>query len=291
MKAGYSLPEMEKTLDCNNAVTVSDMHCGCRLGLVPYGVKRIKLDDGGWYVPSPFQRLVAAKWHEFWTEFVPRVVRGEPYAIIVNGDTTDGVHHNSVTQISHNPVDQARIAKACLEPLIDRKECVGYFHIRGTEAHVGPSGNLEERLAEELGAKPNKEGQYARYDLWINIGGKCLTHILHHIGTTGSQAYEATAVHKELVEEYAESGRWGEKPPQMIVRSHRHRFIETSVPTSMGGAHAIVTPGWQGRTPFSYKIPGGRLSTPQFGGIVIRQGDEDAYFREKVWTIKRSDTE
>jgi hypothetical protein len=51
-----------------------------------------------------------------------------------------------------------------------------------------------------------------------------------------------------------------------------------------------VTPCWQGKTPFVWKIPGGRLSTPQFGGIVIRWADE-LFVRPKVWTVDRSKTE
>lgn len=274
-----------------NAVVISDLHCGCRLGLVPWGTRKIALDDGGSYEPSRFQRWVADRWHEFHTEFVPHITKGEDYVVIVNGDALDGNHHDSTTQISHNPVDQHRIAMMCLEPIVTAKRCVGYYHIRGTEAHSGKSGHLEESLAKSLGAKHNADGQHARYDLWLNVGNKCLVHILHHIGTSGSQAYEATAVHKELVEEYAEAGRWGDKPPQMIVRSHRHRFIETSIPTQHGKAHAIVTPAWQGKTPFAHRAAGCRLSEPQFGGIVIRQGDEDAYFRELVWHIGRSKPE
>ena len=35
----------------------------------------------------------------------------EPYAVLINGDSLDGVHHNSTTQISHNLGDQAFIAE------------------------------------------------------------------------------------------------------------------------------------------------------------------------------------
>lgn len=276
-------------MQCRNLVIVADTHCGCQTGLVPHGVRRIPLDEGGFYTPSPMQRKISQYWHEFWTEFVPSVCQGEPFALCVNGDALDGVHHGSVTQISHNLVDQANIARACFEPIIAQADAL--YWIRGTEAHVGASGQAEEALAKSLGAEPNEIGQSARYDLWISVGGRVLTHIMHHIGTTGSQAYEATAVHKELVEEYAEAGRWGQRAPQMIVRAHRHRMIATTIPTQHGLAHAIVTPGWQGKTPFTWKIPGARLATPQFGGVVVRAGDEVGYYREKHWTIERSRTE
>jgi hypothetical protein len=274
-------------MQCRNLVVVSDLHCGCRLGLTPPSTDAIPLDDGGFYQPSGFQRTVAEWWREFFEEFVPSIVKREKWALCVNGDAIEGVHHNSVTQISHNLADQAAIARMCLEPYVAKAKG-GYYHIRGTEAHVGSSCQEEERLARDLGAIPNDEGQRARYDLWVNVGDSIPTHILHHIGVTGSQAYEATAVQKELVEEYAEAGRWNLIEPRMIVRSHRHRMITTAIPVRDGLAHAIVTPGWQGKTPHCYKSAGARITTPVFGGIIIRAGAEVGYYRERHWNIERS---
>jgi hypothetical protein len=151
-------------------------------------------------------------------------------------------------------------------------------------------------LAKSVGAIPNEDGQYARWDLWKSIGPDKLVHFLHHIGTTGSQAYEATAVHKELVEEFVEAARWRRQAPDAIVRSHRHRHFEVSISTGTPSgetsrALAIVTPAWQGKTPFVWKIPGGRLSTPQFGGVVIRYAHNRLFADAKVWTVDRSKTE
>jgi hypothetical protein len=279
--------------DVNNVVVVSDTHFGCKLGLCP--PEGCSLDDGGRYKPSVLQSKMWKMWRIFWDEFVPDATRNEPYAVIFNGDAVDGVHHNSTTQISHNLEDQAKLAESVLGPIAENCKG-GYYHIRGTEAHVGKSAREEERLARILGAVPNDEGQHARYDLWKYIGDNKLIHALHHIGTTGSQAYEATAVHKELVESFAEAGRWRNTPPDVCVRSHRHRYIKVSIPVGhtegseqhTGEAYSVVTPCFQGKTPFVWKIPGGRLSTPQWGGIVIRWSQGELYVRPKVWTVERS---
>jgi hypothetical protein len=272
-----------------NLVVISDTHCGCKLAVMPRS--GAALDDAGTYMPSEFQQVLIGYWEEFWNEFVPDATHGEPFAVVHNGDAIDGVHHNSVTQISNNLRDQAAIAKGLLKPIVNM--CEGrYYHIRGTEAHVGKSAQDEERLAEDLGAVKNSQGQHARYDLWIQVG-QGLVHLLHHIGTTGSQAYESTAVHKELVESFTEAGRWGQRPPDIVVRSHRHRMIETNIPTEHGKARAVVTPAWQGKTPFVWKIPGGRLCQPQFGGLVIKwsESENTLWIKERVWSIKRSPTE
>ncbi len=274
-----------------NVIVVSDLHAGCRLGLCPIG--GVQLDDGGRYEPSELQQKVYSWWREFWLEWVPMVCRDEPFAVVMNGDAMDGVHHGSVTQISHNLVDQERCAFELLKPIVNF--CEGrYFHIRGTEAHGGKSGQMEERLAEKLGAIPDKDGRFARWELYLKIG-EALAHITHHIGTCGSLAYETSAVQKELEQSFVEAARWGQEPVNVIVRSHRHRNIETRFRARIRNrptfATACVTAGWQLKTPFVYKIVGGRVTLPQIGGSLIRYGDEDIYTRHQVWEIDRPMTE
>lgn len=272
----------------NHIVYVSDTHSGCGVALCPDSVR---LDDGGEYRPSKFQKKIGAMWDEFWGEFVPETTHGEPFIVVHNGDAIDGAHHDSVTQITNNLGIQGDIAYDILKPVVEA--CEGrYYHIRGTEAHVGKSAQEEERLARRLGAIPNQEGQYARYDLWLRLGNT-LIHSLHHVGSTGSQAYEATAVHKEMTEMFIEAARWGQAAPDIMVRSHRHRSIKITIPTVKGIAQAVVTPCWQGKTPYAWKIPGARLSTPQFGGVVVSWAPRSklSFTREKVWTVDPSPIE
>lgn len=275
-----------KAKGINNLVIVSDLHCGCRLGLCP--PEPVPLDDGGTYHQSKLQAKVWAWWMHFWDEWVPDVCRGEPYAVAVNGDALDGNHHDSTTQISHNLGDQAAIAEMVLSPIVDR--CAGRFYmVRGTEAHVGKSGVEEERLARTLGAIPDEDGRRARYEIWARVG-KGLVHLMHHIGSTGTSHYESTAVMKELTESYVEAGRNRLDPPDVVVRSHRHRSIEVRVPTKLGYGISFVTGAWQLKTPFVYRTPGGRVTTPQIGGSIVRQGDEDLYTRHKIWNVSRPRT-
>lgn len=274
-------------------IVISDTHAGCRMALCP--PTPIPLDGGGTYHASKFQLKMWDWWREFWDEWVPEVTRGEPYDLVHNGDSLEGIHHGATTQISHNMEDQVKIAHLALQPVVDRVKSMGgtYYHIRGTEAHVGQSGVYEERLASMLGAKPNGEGQYARFDLWKRVGGAGgpLVHLLHHIGTTSSAAHESSAVNAELTASYVEAARWGREAPDYIVRSHRHRSIAVDLNSARGYAAAIVTPAWQGKTPFAWKVPGARISEPTVGGIVIRRGDEEAYYRRWVKSFDRSPVE
>jgi hypothetical protein len=268
-----------------NIICISDSHCGCQLGLCP---PKIPLENGGSYRHSRLQSKVWNMWNEFWKEWVPMATEGEDYVVVHNGDAIDGIHHNSVTQITHNIEDQKLIAYEAMKPIVSGKKCKEYFHIRGTEAHVGSSGQHEESLAKALGAIPDENKNYARWDLWLQMNS-ALVHFTHHIGNTSSAAYESTAVYKELVEAYNEAGRWNNKPPDVIVRSHRHRQMEIRIPTDKGYGISIVTPGWQLRTPFTYRIGLGRSSTPQIGGYLIRCGDEEfIYSRFKIWKLGRT---
>lgn len=270
-------------------IAISDTHFGCRFGLCP--PDGVELDGGGVYVPSRFQKVVWGWWEEFWGEWVPQITKGEPYVVVHNGDVVEGVHHGATTQISHCLGDQGALAVKVLKPIFEK--CEGrYYSIRGTASHVGPSSIEEERVAKAIGAIPNKDGQHARFELWKKLGSH-LIHFLHHIGTTSSSAHESSAVNAELTAEFVESCRWGEQPPSVIVRSHRHRAIEVRLPTSAGYATAVVTPAWQLKTPYVFRVAGGRLSPPQLGGIAIKLDSEDnhIYTSSFVKHISRDEPE
>ena len=269
-----------------NCIVVSDLHCGCKFGLLPGGVI---LDGGSIAGQSPMQAITWQWWETFWGEWVPQVTKSEPYNIVVNGDAMDGRHHGSVTQVSQNLSDQATIAEAVLKPLVNK--CDGRIYlVRGTEAHSGVSGENEQTLAKSLGIKQNRDGEYARNDLWMMVG-RGLVHFAHHVGTTGNMAYESSAVMRELVEAFNESARGRLQPPDVVVRSHRHRHLEVRVPTQHTYGISFVTAGWQGKTPFAYKIAGGRQAMPQFGGSLIRDDGIDIYTRHKTWFVQRSKPE
>lgn len=274
----------------NNIVVISDTHFGCKLALCP---NEFKLDEGGIYKASKLQKKLYTMWYNFWNEWVPAATREEDYIIVHNGDIIDGIHHNTVTQISHNITDQSRIAIEMMSTVVNNKKCKGYYQIRGTEAHVGKSGQYEEAIAKQLNAIPNKMGNYARWELWLEFGKyKKLLHFTHHVGTTNSASYESTAVYKELVEAYNEAGRWKKRPPDVVIRSHRHRQFEIKIATEGGYGMSIVTPSWQLKTPFVYKQTLGRATLPQIGGYLIRSGDEDhIYTRFKVFTIDNNNKE
>jgi len=278
------VPRKPRRKTVSNLIIVSDIHAGCRMGLCP--AEGITLDDGGTYFPSAFQQYMYKCWEEFWTGWVPRVTKGEPWALVVNGDALDGVHHGATTQVSHNLEDQARIALALLQPVVGR--AAEYYHIRGTEAHVGKSAAEEERLARELGAIPDSEGRHARWELHYEMQGEDgaprRIHVTHHTGTPSTSPAAAAAIMREVSEMYEECGRWAKAGSDVVVRSHVHRYVQVQLPGARGLQIGATTPGWQGRTPFGYRLAG-KMRTPQFGGLLVRVGDDGLFVRSKVWGI------
>lgn len=270
----------------NQVVVISDIHGGCQMGLCPPDPQ--PLDGGGSYVPSPVQKKVWKFWRDFWDCWVPTVTRGEPFAVVVNGEAIDNRHHGTTTQISQNREDQKMLAIRILGPIVNMCGIDHFYMLRGTEAHSGKAGEDDEGIARALGARPDEVGNHARFELWLRLGKRgALVHLMHHIGITGSLAYETTALMKEYSEICSEAGRWNLEIPDVVVRSHRHRHAEIKVPTYKGDGTCTVTPGWQLRTPFVWRT-GGRLTLPQFGGILIRSGDEETFVRHRVYNISRT---
>jgi len=268
-----------KRTESGNIVVVSDLHSGCQFGLCPE--EGVPLDGGGWYSPSPLQRKVHSWWREFWDEFVPHATRGEPYTVVVNGDATDGVHHGSTTQISHNMKDQVEVARRLLEPV--RDACAGRFWmVRGTEAHVGHSGEHEEQLAKLLGAKRTTEGGEVRshWELVLRLHDHRV-HFTHHIATAHSPFTRTSALLREVVNHYVEAGKNGDPLYSMLVRSHRHVHDEITHQMRLGKMSAFATPAWQLKTPYVYRISA-RMSQPEIGGVVIRLADGELFTRAFV---------
>ena len=264
---------MDDIRPAKNIVVVSDLHVGCKLGLCP--PSGCEHDEGGLYKPSRLQQIVWSYWAHFWNDVVPKITKGEKYDVVINGDSIDGVHHGAVSQWTHNIKDQRAAAEKILRPIADRAQ--HFFMTRGTDVHVGQSGNDEEALAKSLGAVPNNVGQHARYVLKRRIG-KRYVHFAHHIGFTNSAHHEVSALNAELVASLFSAGRWGYEPPAILVRSHRHMNDECKIPAKQD-VICFTTAAWQLTNSFGYRVMRGRTSVPQFGGSIIRLGDEELHTR------------
>ena len=267
-----------------HCVVISDLHFGCSFALCP---PSITLDTGGKYYASKFQKVLWHWWEEFWDEWLPEQIGKDPFCLVINGDIIEGTHHKIVTPISHNLSDQLLIAEEVLAPKVQRAEKL--FVIRGTETHGGSSGQEEEKLAKALGAQKTDNDSYSFYELLLGIGNKII-HFSHHISTTAAVGLESGALMREIAEALAEAHRWGKKTPSVFVRSHRHRSVEVRIPYKDGFIIGFVTPAWQLKTPYVYKVIRNKQSLPQIGGSLITVKDGVVDTRHFVKSISQGKT-
>lgn len=269
-------------------VVISDLHCGCQMGLCPPG--GVKLDDGGIYKPNAIQRAVWCWWEEFWREFVPMATKGGTFDLVVNGDLVDNEHHGVKTLISNNIETQRRLAVEVMTPVAAQAQ--NLYVVRGTDAHDGGHGQDVEAISATLGSVPDSTGRRSRWELNKRIDGPdadCVANFMHHIGGTGGSHYDTSAPKRELIEAFIESARAAERPPTFVVRSHRHRYTQVVEMTDWGRAWCIVTPSWQAKTGLAHKIAGARVSPPQFGGAVLVNGKEECYARVYWKRLRKSE--
>jgi hypothetical protein len=91
----------------------------------------------------------------------------------------------------------------------------------------------------------------------------------HHIGTSGRRSLQATALSVNMVEERISCVDAGAKPPDLIVRSHRHTYGMFQSSSAM----AITTPAWQALTPHAKKVVPSSIA--EVGGLILdwKRGD------------------
>jgi len=241
---------------------VSDLHCGSTLGMVP--PEGVRLDDGGTYEPSKVQQWLWTCWEDFWGEVrtLKQQHKAQLYTIF-NGDFFDGDHHRTTQIVSANPETQDYIADRVYS--VPRAlKAAEQFMIRGTEAHVGASGAVEESFARRHRMTRNPEDEaWSWWHLEMEING-ILVEAQHH-GKMGQLPWtKSNAVMQQAAHVFMERATRGVRHPDVSFRSHMHRWADSykAQPTRL-----IQTPAWQMKTAFAHKVAPN--SPPDIGGIVM----------------------
>jgi hypothetical protein len=262
-------------------VVISDLHIGSHQGLCP--PTGIRLDEGNQITQTKIQGYVWECFVHFMRTFVPLTIKGcDKVALVVNGDVIDGNHHNA-TNLVTNVEMQARAAIEILAPYAEMS--TQFIMVRGTEAHGGSGEQQTERIAASLKAVQDPDtGAYSWWQYWMEAGS-VVHQFAHHISTTSSAAYESSAPMRELAASLVESAQWGQRQPQVVWRSHRHRFIPVAIPSSNGRIECIITPAWQTRTPYVEKID--RLRLSHIGGVIAICEDGSCTIKEKLYEMPK----
>ena len=232
---------------------ISDTHIGSTKGLLNPGFTTL---EGNEIKLNAMQEWLWLCWEKA-NSFIDEQVGDEPFALVVNGDVIEGIHHGTKEIWSPEVTDQRNAAVEILKPLVAK--AAASFLVRGTECHVQ---NSEAGVGSQLGCvRDEQTGLHAFDRLVLELNG--IRHVFrHHIGTSVRRGLAGTQLSANLAEEQVEAANNGEKIPRVVVCSHRHKY---GLYQDTNGL-LVVTPPWQGLTRFGHKVVSQARTNP---GLVL----------------------
>jgi len=249
---------------------VSDVHCGSTLAATP--PEGVRLDEGGKYLPSKVQSWLWDCWVDYWQQIAQLVKREHAtLRVVLNGDSFEGQHHGSTQVVSTNPEVQAYLAARIFGVPRDLKPA-HLFIVRGTEAHVGPSGATEEAFARSIRAEQDTEsGRWSWWHLRLAVHGIRFD-FQHHPSTSGNLPWTRPQAAQRLAFRIWSEHRLRDfDAPHYAFRSHRHVLADS------GDAYpvrAIITPAWQAKTAFAHKVAADSIADVGGLAVIVRPNGE-----------------
>jgi hypothetical protein len=224
--------------------------------------------EGGFYDPTPAQKIVWQQWAHNW-ELIRQARKKASLIICHCGDLVEGIHHET-TQISSSRVDNHEtIAQICMDRAM-KMASMGkedkYYQISGTESHAGHGSSSEERVAGDLDHVvpvweqtffdedgEQKNGRYTWDRLYREINGVVFD-ISHHGGSVGQRAWtEENGLYNKIKSVYWTCLDNGQPIPRYWVRGHNHRYVRAEYRGRNGTITGIMLPSFQIKTGFVYK--------------------------------------
>jgi hypothetical protein len=216
-----------------------------------------KTVDGRTIGQNRLQRYV---W-ECYTDFVRKVKDYGKHAdvfTLLMGDLVEGVHHNTVEIISHEPEEHERAAVAVLEEIVGASNVVEA--IGGTPTHVGQQSKSERAVLKELRGMGYKVAQHAPPPVvWpvasFDVAGVKIR-AAHHGRVSMNERTSANWLNSKLREHVRTSADNGEPHPDWLLFGHTHLKAEAMYVPKFGDKRMIrglVAGCWQLPTGYGHK--------------------------------------
>lgn len=263
-------------------VAISDTHCNSTVGLCP---PVVDLDDGGRYHSSLAQSAVWKCWLDFW-----RIVRDMKQDLdaqvitVSNGDAIDRNKHTAHQSITTNEATAIAITAQAFEPLekVSDHLCI----IRGTAAHVGRGGNLEEQLAQvythDFLIPDTRSGTNTWWRWQPEIEGVRFD-ISHHPATSSRRPWTRDAAASRLSAilriRYLEAGL---PVPDVAIRSHVHCAASSG---RLSKPETFILPAWELTSHFGHRLGGTQVVEP-VGGLIFVLDDGGYDVSLKIWEAR-----
>jgi len=262
-------------------VEVCDIHGGGSTAICP--PEGFETDDGGRQLPSRAQVWI---WEHFMAALgeikaLKRRLRPASMVVGVNGDAVDGFHHPRSNAQYMSPLEShhVRLAHRVLTEAFTALRPDAVHMTRGTGAHVGKAGTLEEGLARVLRgegwpmiADPDT-GQVTSYARRFELGGLLIDQ--RHHGRMGQRAHTRGPYARWYAQDIEMEHRLDDdRPPDLVLRSHLHVY-EDSGRGHRWKTRVISLPCLQLATEYTHRIAAERLADIGIVAIVIRDGREE----------------
>ena len=251
---------------------LSDMHTGSSTALFPAGGFQPKGKEGNLVKPNDKQKAI----HPIFTRLAGEVAKarkGKRLIIVLLGDLIDGFHHGSMQESLFREQDQADANILLVRDFMKR---TGYhkgdelYCIKGTEVHVK---EIEEGIAQELGAAKSENGTHVSNVLQLNINGR-LHMFYHHGKSRGSGPNEGNELRNHLRNWRYERDCEGLPRIDFSWSGHTHghsynaHFLREG--EKIHAFHAVICPSFQAKTRYALeKVP---TATNSVGGTWIHLG-------------------
>jgi hypothetical protein len=137
--------------------------------------------------------------------------------------------------------------------------------VRGTEAHVGGLGELEEGLAQGLGCEKNERGTWSHWYWQGEIEGVRID-ATHHPATSSRRPWtRAQSASRQAAITRSDYIEAGEQPPDLAFFGHFHYFANSGRTFK---PEVIYLPSWKGIGAFGHRIGAGPNGQP-VGGVCV----------------------
>jgi hypothetical protein len=238
-------------------VLVGDLHVGSTVGVLTEG---FITHEGNEVKQNPIQKWMSGAWDDC-MEFKDNIVGNDDFAIAWNGDLIDGNHHGTKEIWSVNEADHMNAAVEFMKPLSRAAHSV--YITEGTESHTKNAEHAIAKILQGMGINViTPKGKGAWESLALEIAGT-IVELDHHMPTSMRSYLEASALSIMLGDVRNQRARAGARCPDVIIRSHRHRFGLYED----GYGMALALPAWQALTRFGRKVVPGAM--PQVGIVIL----------------------
>jgi hypothetical protein len=257
---------LKSTLNNPVFVWASDIHINSKSAL---SLPVVDLGEGSKYYANKAQVALWEAWKDAWKQ-VKQKAGKRPVVICFGGEICDIDYKKRSEQFIVRDRDQAQEhAMDVLEPAL----AIGaaFIILRGTEAHVGDNGAVDESMAKRIHKytkkviKNEETGDFSFHHARLFIGGRKFD-LAHHVsmgGTSKSERNAANNLSHDLLFDYAE--KWNEPKPDFAVRGHVHRVSDSGLNFSI---RSIIAPCWKFQDSYIHRIGHGGKK-PEIGLVYI----------------------